>query len=96
LSTSIIPIVSQVFEDGATYRGRLKTLGRTVVKMFYADLLQPDITEGHNSDQVLMVIKDNVTTALADSSFLLATERDENVSNENYSHIKLFIFFSLG
>ena len=73
-------LFSQVFEDGSTYRGRLKLLGRIVVKAYYRDTLQPDIVEGHNSDQVRMVVRDNVTKILEDSSFLCATELDENVS----------------
>lgn len=85
LSTFIILFVFQVFEDGSTYRGRLKLLGRTVVKACYEDLLQPEIMECHNSDQAEMVVRDNVTKALGDSSFLLAAELDENVSFENYS-----------
>ena len=75
--------VFQVFEDGATHRGRLKTLGRTIVKAFYEDILQPNIMDGHNSDQAMMVVRDNVTKTLDDSSFLLAAEPDENVSDEN-------------
>lgn len=43
--------------------------------------------EGHNSDQATIIVRDNVTKALEDSSFLLATELDVNVS-ENYSHAK--------
>jgi hypothetical protein len=81
-SSTFIPVVSQVFEDGASYRGRLKLLGRTIVKLYYGDLLQADITEGHNSDQAMMIIRDNVTATLQDSSFLLG-EPDGNVSFEN-------------
>ena len=36
--------------------------------------------EGHNSDQVAMIVRDNVAKVLKDSSFLLAAEPDENVS----------------
>jgi hypothetical protein len=36
--------------------------------------------EDHNSDQAAMVVRDNVTKSLNDSSFLLAAELDENVS----------------
>lgn len=39
--------------------------------------------DGHNSDQAMMVVRDNVTKTLDDSSFLLAAEPDENVSDEN-------------
>jgi hypothetical protein len=74
------------------YNGRLKLLGRTIVKEYYEDVLQPNIMEGHNSDQAMMIVRDNVTATLQDSSFLLAAEPDENVRFENpfmyrrYSH----------
>jgi hypothetical protein len=84
-SSTFIPFISQVFEDGSTYRGRLKLLGRTIVKAYYGDTLQPNIMEGHNSDQAMIIVRDNVTTILEDSSFLLATEPDENVSFETPS-----------
>jgi hypothetical protein len=74
------PLLFQVFEDGATYRGRLKLIGRTVVKAYYQDILQPDITECHNSDQAAAAVRDGVSQILDDSSFLLAAEPDENVS----------------
>ena len=88
---AFLPLVSQVFEDGSTYRGRLKLLSRTVVKACYEDILRPDIMEGHNSDQAAIIVRDNVTKILEDSSFLLATEPDENVSFENYSHANRLI-----
>jgi hypothetical protein len=90
--STFIPVVSQVFEDGASYHGRLKLLGRTIVKEYYEDVLQPNIMEGHNSDQAMMIVRDNVTATLQDSSFLLAAEPDENVRFKNpfmyrrYSH----------
>jgi hypothetical protein len=85
LLLSLFSLVFKVFEDGSTHRGRLKLLGRIIVKTYYEDVLQPDITEGHNSDQATMIIRDKVTTILDDSSFLLASEPDENVSFKNHS-----------
>lgn len=84
----LIPLIPQVFEDGSTYRGRLKTLGRNVVKACYKDTIQPDIEECHNSDQAKIVVRDNVANILKDSLFLLATKPDENVSFDNHSHAK--------
>ena len=90
------PPCSQVFEDGSSYRGRLKLLGRTIVKSYY-DATHDDIEVDHNSDQAVAVIKDKVTAILQDSSFLRATEPDENVSFKNpftswsYSHAKWLI-----
>ena len=43
-------------------------------------MLQPDIVEGHNLDQAIMTIRDNVTKILQDLTFLLATKPNENVS----------------
>jgi hypothetical protein len=77
---STFPRLFQVFEDGSSYRGRLKLLSRTIVKACYKDIIQPNIMEDHNSDQAAMVVRDNVTKSLNDSSFLLAAELDENVS----------------
>lgn len=42
--------------------------------------------EGHNSDQEARIIGDKVNDILEDSSFLLASELDENVSFESLSH----------
>lgn len=84
--SSLFSLVFKVFEDGSTHRGRLKSLGRTVVKSFYGDVLRPDIMEGHNSDQEARIIGDKVNDILEDSSFLLASELDENVSFESLSH----------
>ena len=78
-STSIL-LVLQVFEDGATHCGRLKTLSRTIVKSCYKDVLDPDIMDDHNSNQAAMVVSNNVTKILENSLFLVATEPDENVS----------------
>jgi len=83
--STFIPLF-QVFEDGSTYRGRLKSLCRTTVKACYKDILQPDIMEDLNSDQATRIVRDNVSKILNDSSFLLAAEPDENVSFENYFH----------
>ena len=81
-------LISQVFEDGSTYRGRLKLLGRSIVKIHYEDTLQPNIMNGCNSDQAMMMVRDNVAKILNDSSFLISNELDENVSFENHFHAK--------
>ena len=86
LTLTTFPLLFQVFEDGSTYRGRLKALTRTIVKTCYADIIQPNIMEGHNSDQAAMVVRDNVSKTLKDSSFLRAAQLDDNVSFENHSH----------
>ena len=68
-----------VFEDGATYRGRLKTLGRHVVKSFYADMIFPNVDGNLNSDQYHQLVLQNVTGLLSEASFLLVRECDEQV-----------------
>lgn len=79
-----LALVFQVFEDGSTYRGRLKILGRIIVKAYYKNLLEPNITECHNSDQVTKLVQENVNKVLEDSSFLRAAEADENVSDHSH------------
>lgn len=69
---------SQVFNDGASYRGRLKTKARDIVEIFYADALRPSVMEC-NSDQYQQMVAKNVKSLLDDSSFLLAPELDDQV-----------------
>ena len=60
-----------MFNDGASWRGRLKTKARLLVNHHYNDALSPDISElGGGQAEYYGVIKDKVT-ALLDSSFLL-------------------------
>jgi hypothetical protein len=72
-------IYPQVFEDGATYRGRLKTLGRQIVKALYSDAISPYIDYNLNSDQYAHLVGQNITELLEESTFLLAKELDMNV-----------------
>jgi hypothetical protein len=71
--------IPQVFEDGATYRGRLKALGRHVIKTFYSDMISPTCESNLNSDQYTRLIGENVTGLLEESTFLLAKELDGQV-----------------
>lgn len=71
--------VFQIFEDGATYHGRLKTLGRHIVKSFYSDMIFPNVDGNLNSDQYHQLVSQNVTGLLSEASFLLAREHDEQV-----------------
>lgn len=71
--------IFQVFEDGATYRGRQKNLVRPLVHMYYRSALSPDIQGNYNSAQEAEIIKDAVQELLDDLKFHLATELDQNV-----------------
>jgi hypothetical protein len=50
----------QIFEDGAAYRGRLKTMGRDIIKIHFQAELNPDIEHCHNSNQRDEAIAGNV------------------------------------
>ena len=76
---SLIPCF-QIFEDGATYRGRMKSMGREVVKIHYRAALYPVIDYCHNSDQREQIISDNVKKLIEDSLFLQGPP-DVNVSS---------------
>ena len=86
LTLTTFPLLFQVFEDGSTYHGCLKALTRTIIKTYYADIIQPNIVEGHNSDQAAMVVRDTISKTLKDLSFLCAAQLDDNVSFKNHSH----------
>jgi len=75
-------LIYQIFEEGSTHRGRLKAMGRGVVKTHYSDALTPrfDISDGCNSDQYNALIRQQITQLLDKSSFMLGLQRDENVS----------------
>jgi hypothetical protein len=70
----------QIFEDGAAYRGRLKIMGRDVIKLHYRAALDPEIEGDHNSDQREQVIAENVKKLLDESLFLQGPP-DSNVSS---------------
>ena len=83
VSTLLFPctllIRPQIFEDGATYRGRLKALGRQLTKTLYSDVIAPEVVFDCNSDQYARVAGESVTEFLTQSKFLLAKERDKHV-----------------
>ena len=60
----------QIFEDGATYRGRMKTLARQVVSFHYKAKLDPIIEHCHNLDQRDEAISRNVRQLIEESLFL--------------------------
>lgn len=51
-----IAIFGQVFQEAATYRGTLKTLGRIVVRAKYADALDPEFEVG-NQEELFDIIR---------------------------------------
>jgi hypothetical protein len=60
----------QIFEDGASYRGRMKYMARDFVKFHYKDAIFPSIDICHNSDQREEIIADNVRKLVTESLFL--------------------------
>lgn len=66
----VIPSLLQIFEDGAAYRGRLKALGRDVIKIHFRAELDPVIEYDHNSSQREKIIADNITKTIEESLFL--------------------------
>lgn len=80
--TQLVWLISccQIFEDGAAYRGRMKSMGRDVVKIHYRAELYPDIDICHNSNQRDGIIADNVKK-LTEGSLFLQGPADVNVSS---------------
>jgi hypothetical protein len=70
ISYWLIPYYFQIFEDGAAYRGRMKTMCRDVIKFHYRAELDPEIEYGHNSNEREQVIANNVKNLIDDSLFL--------------------------
>ena len=60
----------QIFEDGATYWGWMKTLARQVVSFHFKNEFYPMIEEDHNSDQRDNIIAGNVKKLIDESLFL--------------------------
>ena len=70
----------QVFEEGTTSRGRMKTTARDVVRLFYKDDLYPDLDFCHNSAQLEELVADNVKKLLKDSRFHIGLKLDAQVN----------------
>lgn len=60
----------QIFEDGASYRGHMKTLAHEVFKFHYKSALTSDIDDGHNSDQRDQIISDKIKRLTNESLFI--------------------------
>lgn len=72
-------LLSQIFEDGPTTRGKLKTKTHTLFKQHYKKIIKPIINRGHNSDELIEIVRSGVKELLKDSQFLRGGY-DENVS----------------
>jgi hypothetical protein len=70
----------QIFEDGACNRGRLKVMGRDVVKEFFSDQIEPSMPFGHNSAQQVEAVAEAVREVIDGSLFLKGPDLDANVS----------------
>ncbi|KAH9167798.1 hypothetical protein EDB89DRAFT_2074550 [Lactarius sanguifluus] len=75
-----------IFDDGASYRGRMKTMARDIVKSHFKAELEPSLTYGHNSSEQAQVISDAVKNCLRNSLFLVGPKLDENGRTENFAH----------
>ena len=69
----------QIFEDGASYRSRLKSLARDVVKFHYKDAFDAKIEGCHNSDQRDEAISQNIKK-LIDGVFFIQGPKDVEVN----------------
>ena len=66
-----------MFEDGAAYRGHLKTKIREIVKICFRDLIDPQIEFAHNSSQRAEIISENISKSI--NTFHMGLECDDQV-----------------
>lgn len=69
---------AKIFEDGASYRGQLKTLCRELTREYYAQVMQPEMEAGHNQMHFFETITDGIKDLLHQGKFLRGGF-DENV-----------------
>ncbi|KAH9027023.1 hypothetical protein EDB85DRAFT_2148836 [Lactarius pseudohatsudake] len=75
-----------IFDDGASYRGRMKTMARDIVKSHFKAELEPSLAFDHNSSEEAQAISDAVRNCLQNSLFLVGPKLDENGRTENFAH----------
>jgi hypothetical protein len=69
----------QIFEDGATYRGRMKKIASDFVPIYYAEHVRPTINDhGQNQLEYEEMISMGASTLLR-GGFFLQGGKDENV-----------------
>jgi hypothetical protein len=69
----------QIFEDGATYRGRMKKIGSNLIPIYYAEHVWPTIDDrGQNQPEYEEMISTGASTLLR-GGFFLQGGKDENV-----------------
>ncbi|PPQ99351.1 hypothetical protein CVT26_014014, partial [Gymnopilus dilepis] len=73
-----------VWNEGTTYRGKLKTLGRQYIKQYYKEAFDPPTLEG-NQLQIFGEIQNSVAFLLTNSMFL-RDGTDDNGKTNNFSH----------
>jgi hypothetical protein len=76
---AFIIVCFQIFEDGASYQGRLKQLARDIVLLQYKDDLQPLMADLPNQTDYYTVVAQNVEILLK-QGFFMCGGMDENVS----------------
>ncbi|EDR09746.1 uncharacterized protein LACBIDRAFT_326329, partial [Laccaria bicolor S238N-H82] len=77
-------MASVVFEEGSTFRGRLKTMGRTSVLRFYSKDLDP-LVENQGQLESDIVANANRLLSIRDSEYLKGG-KDANGKTNNFSH----------
>ena len=75
---SYLNFIFQIFKDGATYHGHMKTHGHYIVKTYYSNAINPTTEDDMNSNQYECLIGENVTKLLNESLFMLG-KCDANV-----------------
>ncbi|KAH9023796.1 hypothetical protein EDB85DRAFT_2150948 [Lactarius pseudohatsudake] len=74
-----------IFDDGASYRGRMKTMARDIVKSHFKAELEPSLAFDHNSSEEAQAISDAVRNCLQNSLFLVGPKLDDG-RTENFAH----------
>jgi hypothetical protein len=75
-------ITNQIFQDGASYRSRLKALAANLVAVHYKTELEPEINYPHNELEYWELVSRNVDALLKNGMFLRGATHDENVRSD--------------
>lgn len=81
-------LASKVFEDGASYRSRLKAFASQLITAHYKEELEPEIGDAQNQLHYQEIIRTNVEGLICGGKFLRGGV-DENVSNSTLEDSRL-------
>jgi hypothetical protein len=74
----------------------MKSIARDVVKDHFKDELFPNLDFGHNSEDLLNIVKENVENILNESWFHIGLTADDYVSSYNTAHPITLTVYILG